>query len=593
MFNFKIKEPSELKKVYPKALRFMAEVVKGEYRFVILFAVLSFAVQLLKVYVPVVIADLTSYLTNTKLENISTTTAWSFVITLFVVYLSVNCITFFKSLSESLIRVRSSFKVKKFALGYISGHSYEYISNQKAGQVAQRVVSSSFYMRQYVHAFGRIFNCFLVLLISFYFIGKESLLFLVLIIALGFVSVFISKYISKKVNKFIKAAEEENSRLDGALADSISNIMLVKIFGREKFEKKYIGSKIYNMTQATIIERTMREKLFSVQYIVLTLFQAIILFLSIYFLSIGKLEVSAVVLIFMLQKEVVSNFIRLSFDLTTFADMGAKLEKALTPFIDKHDMIDCADARELSVKKGDVEFNKITFTYPGKKTNLFEDFSLSIKSGEKVGIVGTTGSGKSTLAGLLQRTHDLQDGNIKIDGQDISKTSQSSLAQNIGVIPQDSSLFHRTIMQNIRFGNTSASQDDVIDASKKAYADEFVLEMPNGYDTFVGERGVKLSGGQRQRVSIARAILKNAPILILDEATSALDNESEHLVSEALENVMQGKTVIAIAHRLSTLKNMDRIIVLEKGKIIEDGTPEKLLAKKGKFAKLWKLQTTN
>lgn len=211
---------------------------------------------------------------------------------------------------------------------------------------------------------------------------------------------------------------------------------------------------------------------------------------------------------------------------------------------------------------------------------MFADFNLKIAPGEKIGLVGRSGSGKSTLIKLLSRYYDVQGGQICIDGQDIREVTQESLRKNIALIPQDPSLFNRTIMENIRYGNLQAGDEEVFEAARKAYIHDYILTLPQGYQSKVGERGVMLSGGERQRIAIARAILKNAPVLVLDEATSALDSESEHYIQEALRDLMKGKTVIAIAHRLSTLKEMNKIVVMEKGKIVEEGSHATLLRKK-------------
>ena len=242
------------------------------------------------------------------------------------------------------------------------------------------------------------------------------------------------------------------------------------------------------------------------------------------------------------------------------------------------------------IKNGEIIFKDMLFHYPNRKS-LFNKFDLTIRAGEKVGLVGISGSGKSTLISLLQRFYEPQKGQILIDNQDISNVTQDSLRKSIAVIPQDTSLFHRSIYENIAYGNPKASEKKVIQASKMAHVDDFVQDLPMGYESMVGERGLKVSGGQRQRIAVARAILKNAPILILDEATSALDSESEMFIQKGMKDLMNGKTVIAIAHRLSTLKEMDRIIVMTKGKIIEQGKPKELLEKNGAYAHLWKIQT--
>jgi ABC-type multidrug transport system fused ATPase/permease subunit len=250
-------------------------------------------------------------------------------------------------------------------------------------------------------------------------------------------------------------------------------------------------------------------------------------------------------------------------------------------------------AKTLHVKKGEVAINDIAFTYPENTQNgtVFTHFSLRIKPGEKIGLVGPSGGGKSTLTRLLLRFDDVQEGTIEIDGQNIEEVTQESLRQKIAYVPQEPLLFHRSIRDNITYGRPDASENELIKSTKKANAHEFIMALPNGYGTVVGERGVKLSGGQRQRVAIARAILKDAPILVLDEATSALDSENEVEVQKALWKLMEGRTTVVIAHRLSTIQRMDRIIVLQDGAIAEEGSHKKLLANKGLYAKLWSHQS--
>lgn len=247
--------------------------------------------------------------------------------------------------------------------------------------------------------------------------------------------------------------------------------------------------------------------------------------------------------------------------------------------------------KALSVDKGSIEFNNVAFTHDGNSETLFERFNLTIPSGQRIGLVGHSGSGKSTLTRLLLRFADIDSGAVMIDGQDIKQHTQKSLRQSIAYVPQEPMLFHRTLAENIAYGKPGATMDEIEEAARQANALEFIRGLPQGFDTLVGERGVKLSGGQRQRIAIARAILKDAPILVLDEATSALDSESEKLIQDALAKLMKGRTSIVVAHRLSTIAKLDRIIVLENGSIVEDGTHSELLKQKGTYAGLWSHQS--
>jgi ATP-binding cassette subfamily B protein len=262
-------------------------------------------------------------------------------------------------------------------------------------------------------------------------------------------------------------------------------------------------------------------------------------------------------------------------------------------FDDHPKVVDQPNARNLKADKGEIVFDKVSFAYDdaAEGSSLFAGLNIKIKAGERVGLVGRSGGGKTTITSLLLRFNDVDDGQILIDGQDISKVKQRSLRENIAYVPQEPLLFHRSLFENIGYGKQSASKEQVIEASKLAHAHDFISELPNGYETLVGERGVKLSGGQRQRVAIARAMLKDAPILVLDEATSALDSESEVLIQDALWKLMDKRTSIVIAHRLSTIQKMDRIIVLDSGKVVEEGTHTQLIKNNGKYAELWNHQS--
>ena len=268
---------------------------------------------------------------------------------------------------------------------------------------------------------------------------------------------------------------------------------------------------------------------------------------------------------------------------------ACRLEEAISALLTPHELKDLPDAQPLPAGPGEVSFEQVRFAYPGRPAVL-KDFDLTIAPGQRVGLVGFSGAGKSTVLALLQRFYDVSGGRISIDGHDIRDVSQESLRNVMAVVPQDISLFHRSVMENIRYARPDASEADVLAAADMAHCRQFIEAMPEGFDTMVGDRGVKLSGGQRQRLAIARALLKNAPILLLDEATSALDTESEQAIQHALDRLMTGRTVIAIAHRLSTLQSFDRIIVMDKGHIVDDGSPAALAARPGPYRDLLRKQ---
>ncbi|MET1025919.1 MAG: ABC transporter ATP-binding protein, partial [Dongiaceae bacterium] len=269
----------------------------------------------------------------------------------------------------------------------------------------------------------------------------------------------------------------------------------------------------------------------------------------------------------------------------------ARLSEAIGTLLTPHGIRDHPEAGELVSQHGTVKFDNLVFSYP-RGRHVFNRFNLTLYAGQRVGLVGESGSGKSTLFALLQRFYDVQEGRVLIDGEDISQITQESLRQAITIVPQDISLFHRSVMENIRYGRPDATDDEVFEAASAAKCLDFILALPDGFATIVGDRGVKLSGGQRQRIAIARALLKDAPILLLDEATSSLDSESEEEIRQALARLMQGRTVIAIAHRLSTLRGFDRIVVMQEGRVVQDGAPDQLLRQKGPYREQIRLEMT-
>ncbi|MBY5504341.1 ABC transporter ATP-binding protein [Rhizobium leguminosarum] len=392
-----------------------------------------------------------------------------------------------------------------------------------------------------------------------------------------------------------RRSAKQNSLISGALTDIYGNIQMVKQFAAEDSEagalRKIMSKGVDTLHHEQRIYRTTELVVISLN-MVLWLVMLGIGFWGLFdrFLTVGDFAAT----VYILQ--------RLSAGSFTFLQMGQQIFRALGTIKDAMPVMttpptitDRPDAAELTVSRGEICFENVRFAYKSGKP-VIDDLSLTVRPGEKVGLVGLSGAGKTTLVSLLLRFYDIEDGAILIGGQDIRAVTQASLRRAIGVIAQDVALLHRSVGDNIRYGRPEATTNEIEAVAKMASADVFIADLSDGegrsgYDAFVGDRGIKLSGGQRQRVAIARVLLKDAPILVLDEATSALDSESEAAIQERLNLVMEGKTVIAIAHRLSTIARMDRIVVLDHGRIVEEGSPDELVERDGLFARLWKRQT--
>ena len=394
-----------------------------------------------------------------------------------------------------------------------------------------------------------------------------------------------SKHISVLAIKWSESA----STITGNLVDVLSNILSVRLFSAKSQEQKSLGGVFQDAVNA---ERQL-EWAYLWMWIYISVSSLILQSFNFYFLLKGREEgwitVGDFAIVLLINISIADFFWELTKDFSEFSKLLGRITQALKIVLDKPEFQDLPEAYELKVTKGIISFDQVLFHYKGI-TPLFHNKSVIIEAGQKVGLVGYSGSGKSTFVNLILRLYDVTDGRILIDGQDIRECTQDSLRQNIAMIPQDPSLFHRTLIENIRYGRSDANDESVVEAAKRAHAHEFIVKLPQGYNSLVGERGVKLSGGQRQRIAIARAILKNAPILILDEATSALDSVVESDIQQSLWDLMQGKTTIVIAHRLSTLLHMDRILVFDMGKIVEDGTHTELLAMNGIYKTLWEAQ---
>lgn len=381
---------------------------------------------------------------------------------------------------------------------------------------------------------------------------------------------------------------EVRSTLVGKIVDSLTNNFVVNLFYRFRFEKEYIGHYQKEEQKANSVAQIYSLKMFASLSAAFVIEMFILIWCMLYFWTVGKISTGEIVQLFY-------TIWNLGMIIWIVADQAPEFFKsigiakqALSLMHDAQDIVDVPEAKDLSIQKGEIVFENVFFRY-GEKT-IFQNKNLRISAGEKVGLVGYSGAGKSTFVNLILRFFSVEKGRILIDGQDIAHVTLESLRKQIASIPQDPMLFHRSLEDNIRYGNIEASNPEVISAAKLAHCHEFIQKSPQGYRTLIGERGTKLSGGEKQRIAIARAMLLKAPILILDEATSSLDSVTEKYIQESLEQLMARRTTIIIAHRLSTLAKMDRILVFDKGKIIEQGSHEELLRQKGHYAHMWKMQ---
>jgi ATP-binding cassette subfamily B protein len=497
---------------------------------------------------------------------------------------------------SGLLAMKWSVLVRKDGFDYLFAHalnhSHSYFSNRFAGSIHNKIKNVVDGLDQLIpEVLWTYVYSFVAMAVTFGFIFSVDILSSVIFLLLVLVLLTLNTQLAPKKQALSKLNAQASSTLHSNMIDVLSNISAYRQYTGGAKEKAFISNLTNKYRQANQNSWSMTEYMLFVNTCVLFLFSFGMFYLLINRWQEGLVTTGQFVLVASLITQLSGTllFIGRAFNSTarTIGEMKEGLEDLMVPY----EIIDRPDAKELQVTQGgSIVWDAVDFNFTENPNAVFEKFNLTIKPGQRIGLVGASGAGKSTFVSLLLRQHDVTSGAIMIDEQNIAEVTQDSLRRAIAVVPQEPALFHRSIRENIMYGKTDATEAEMIEVAKKAQAHDFIMALPEGYSTLVGERGVKLSGGQKQRVAIARAMLKDAPILVLDEATSALDSESEVEIQKALHILMNGKTVIAVAHRLSTLREMDRIIVLENGKIIEDGTHETLKDAGGTYAKLWNHQ---
>lgn len=481
-------------------------------------------------------------------------------------------------------------KIIRATMNQLLGESHQFFQDRLSGRIANQITILADNIELIVHnivgEFLRGAALVIVALIASYIVNLIFFYVLFLwFIAFASFSIMMSR-------RFVALADqhaETESILSGQLVDSIANHTTVRIFSRKSFEISRLKHFFLEICKAFQKKESFRFMLYTVQGGMIATMMGVSSYFLIHLYSLKLISIGDFALIFGLSMELGHTIWYTMSRVDDFHHAFGKCKQSLDALVVQREVKDKCDAKELLVESGSIIFDNVKFHYKGTEP-LFQNQSVSVEAGQKVGLVGYSGSGKTTFVNLILRLYDVTDGDILIDGQDIRNVTQNSLRQNIAMIPQDPSLFHRSIMENIRYGRMDASDEEVMQASNQAHAHEFIATLPHGYESLVGERGLKLSGGQRQRIAIARAMLKNAPILMLDEATSQLDSITEANIQSALRELMHNKTTLVIAHRLSTLLYMDRIIVFDRGKIVEDGTHAALFANNALYKTLWDAQ---
>lgn len=491
------------------------------------------------------------------------------------------------SISESKVIADLS----NFCFKILHHHSFSFFNNNFVGSLTKKV---NRFTRAYEGIADRFYWDFLPLTLSLviilFVLFKRNLWLGLILLAWCVLFIALNVLFLRFKYKYDLKRNEFDSKVTGLLADTITNNANIKLFCGLPRESKSFANLNEQLRRLRTFVWTMGSIFQGLQGILMGLLEIGIFYLAIKLKQQGILTLGDFVLI---QSYLIQIF-------TKIWNFGHTLQRVYEDLAEAEEMseiinlppaiTDKPQALNLKLTAGEINFQDVSFKYTNKNAVL-EKFNLKIPAGERIALVGPSGAGKTTVIKLLLRMHDLTQGQIFVDGQNIAEITQDSLRQNISLVPQDPILFHRTLKENIRYGKPEAADEEVFTAAKLAHCDEFIKALSEGYETYVGERGIKLSGGERQRVAIARAILRNAPILVLDEATSSLDSESEKLIQEALDTLMKNKTVIVIAHRLSTIMKMDRIVVIAKGNIAESGTHQELLQKsEGLYKKLWEMQ---
>ena len=473
---------------------------------------------------------------------------------------------------------------------YLQHHSHRYFSNSFAGSLAHRISETALGVVQTLWSLlTEFWPVFIVLSVSIALLARAHAQLGIFVSLWAVVYTGLSYLLARRSRPYAQKASAARSDTTGKVVDSVTNLASARLFARMDFERKLLDDALVTELEAVRRSNRYNERVRWFQFAAAAALKAGILYYALSLWSRGEISVGDFVMAVSLGLMIINEARNLSRRFLEFFEYIGNVANGVQSIVQPHELVDAPGAIAAPLAAGRIEFRQVVFGYDPARP-VFNGLDVTIEAGQRVGLVGFSGSGKSTFVNLVLRLYDVQSGAIVVDSIDIRDMTQDALHSQLSLIPQDPSLFHRSLMENIRYGRLEASDAEVMAAAAKAHAHDFIMQAPDAYRAMVGERGVKLSGGQRQRIAIARVILKDAPVLILDEATSSLDSVTEDAIQTTLEDVMRGKTVIVVAHRLSTIAHLDRILVFDRGRIVEDGDHAGLLARRGVYWQLWSRQ---
>ncbi|MEO9340201.1 ABC transporter ATP-binding protein [Mesorhizobium sp. SB112] len=576
---------------------FCLHYTRGSWPYIIMAAILMSAIAIAEVWMFSFLGNIVDWLSAQNRETFLQNEGWKLAGMAFIVLVALPAMVFVHSLlSQQTLMGNYPMRIRWQVHRYLLKQSMTFYQDEFAGRIATKLMQTALAVRECVIKLIDVLNYVIVYFLGVLFlVGSADWRLAMPLVVWIICYIGLLRYFIPRLGRVAEQQADARSLMTGRVVDSYANIQTVKMFSHARREASFAREGMSSFLDTVYRSMRLVTELYGALYVLNSLLLFSVGALSIYLWLGATVSIGAVAVVLGLVLRLWGMSQWIMWEVSALFENIGTVQDGIKSISLPHLVEDKPDAKDIVIDKGEIRFDKVGFHY-GKGKGVINDLSLTIRAGEKVGVVGRSGAGKSTLVNLLLRFYDLEQGRLLIDGQNVADVTQDSLRAQIGVVTQDTSLLHRSVRENILYGRPDAGEEMMIDSAQRARTHDFIGSLSDpkgrkGFDAHVGERGVKLSGGQRQRIAIARVMLKDAPILILDEATSALDSEVEAAIQENLYQLMEGKTVIAIAHRLSTIAAMDRLVVMDKGNIIEEGTHDELVARGGLYAQLWNRQS--